>query len=272
MRFRILGTTGTGLAVIGCRTQGRGMVLARSSKMHIPLSDPVWTRLYGPYGVQDVAGDIGRLLVDWDKTVADELFWERLHHQETLYPVTYAALPWLREVVRQKPEARREVLLFLSWMAFCAIGPEQRPSERFVGLSSNLAAHHSKWLSKEIWLTEADLPVLQALGDWMESELPRIAEDCLAELKGEASRGDVAYLAVGPLAIWGGREAAIAVEMANDGHSVEVIREELELNDVDRSALSRLVASLSDEQVWLREFAYDLAGIEPRAEQDDLQL
>lgn len=59
----------------------------------IPLDDPVWGVLYGPYGVEDVPGALRRLSEGWDTAVAEDLFWERLHHQETLYPVTYAALP-----------------------------------------------------------------------------------------------------------------------------------------------------------------------------------
>ncbi|MGL4236860.1 hypothetical protein [Tabrizicola sp.] len=66
--------------------------------MLIRLSDPIWSRLYGPCGNFDVTGHIGRLLNGWNKAIADELFGDRLHHQESFYPVTYASIPWLRLV------------------------------------------------------------------------------------------------------------------------------------------------------------------------------
>lgn len=240
--------------------------------MLVPLSDPIWTRLYGPYGVQDVAGQLGRLSTSWDKAVADDLFWERLHHQESLYPATYAALPWLRVIARQGSEARREVLLFLSWVAFCAIGHDRRSSERFAGLSLDLAAHQQSWLSQDAWLTEADMPVLKALEGWTEAELPAIAEDCIAEMEGEPNRAAATYLAVGPLAIWGGHGAARALDWFKDGEDIDVIREKVDLGNADFDVLHRLAAVLAGRHGWLRDFALLLDEREPRPEQDELPL
>jgi hypothetical protein len=240
--------------------------------MQIALHDPIWSRLYGPYGVQDVKGALDRLSASWDKSVADHLFWERLHHQETLYPVTYAALPWLRQIALQHPEARRDILLFLSWVAFCAVDAERLGPDQFSGLSLDLGMHRQTWLPQEIWLTAADLPVLSALDDWMKSDLPRIIDDCLGEMRGECDRSTATYLAVGPLAIWGGREAARAVVMWNDGEKVDVIREELDLSDADFLALHRLVTMLSGAQGWLRDFADQLDGREPGHRQADVPL
>lgn len=203
--------------------------------MLIPLADPIWARLYGPYGVQDVAGDLVSLSVSWDSALADQLFWERLHHQETLYPVTYAALPWLREIARRDPRARQDVLAFLSWVVYCALYPSEG-REPLAGLSLDLADHRLKWLPVQNWLTETDLPVLRGLGVWAEAEFPRIAEDCIATMTGEEDRRRVSNLAWAPLSTWTAFTAARALQMFTEGEEIASIRSESDLNDPDFTA------------------------------------
>jgi hypothetical protein len=237
--------------------------------MLIPLSDPIWSRLYGPYGLQDVAGDLGNLSVSWDREVADHLFWERLHHQETLYPVTYAALPWLRDIARRDPRARRDVLLFLSWIVYCALYPGEGRGP-LAGLSIDLADHRLKRLPVQNWLTEADLPVLRGLSDWAEAEFPLIAEDCIAAMTGEEDRRRVSNLAWAPLSKWTAFTAARALEMFTEDEEIAYIRSELDLNDPDFTALHRLAVVAGHS--WLRDFAFRLDGREQRHEQDELPL
>jgi hypothetical protein len=144
--------------------------------------------------------------------------------------------------------------------------------DRFAGPSLDPDRHHFTWLSKDVWLTEADVPVLQALEHWMAAELPRIVADCVAEMKGGCDPLTATQLAAGPLAIWGGRGAAVAVEMWKNGEGLDFIREALALSDADVLALHRLVTELSGAQGWLRDFALQLDGREPRPEKDELPL
>ena len=82
--------------------------------MKISLDDPIWGRLYGPYGVEPVPEILAKLLEGWDEELANDLFWNKLYHQETLYPVTYAAVPWLWQITQDQERARTEVLVFLA--------------------------------------------------------------------------------------------------------------------------------------------------------------
>lgn len=237
--------------------------------MLIPLTDPIWLRLYGPYGVQDVAGDLERLSVAWDREVADRLFWERLHHQESLYPATCAALPWLREIACRDSSARQHVLIFLSWVVYCALYPDEGQG-RLAGLSLDLAVHQEKWLPSENWLSAADMPVLRALGDWAETEFTRIAKDCIAAITIEENRRLVSHLAWAPLSTWGAFTAARALEMFTEREKIGFISDALDLRDADYIALHRLavVSGLG----WLRDLAFLLDGREQRPEQDELPL
>jgi hypothetical protein len=61
----------------------------------IAFADNIWSRLYGPYGNRSVELQLRMLSEKWDNAVAKELFWEELHHQDDIYPATFAALPWL---------------------------------------------------------------------------------------------------------------------------------------------------------------------------------
>lgn len=82
--------------------------------MKIALDDPVWNRLHSAYGVQDVAGPLRKLHDNWDSALANDLFWNKLHHQDTLYPATYAALPWLWPLVGKHAGARSALLGFFA--------------------------------------------------------------------------------------------------------------------------------------------------------------
>ncbi|ASA19445.1 hypothetical protein [Paenibacillus donghaensis] len=65
----------------------------------LELDSPVWSRLHGPFGS---AGPVPELLKQLGHSyiaeVKDELYWEHLFHQNTLYPATYAAFPYLAEI------------------------------------------------------------------------------------------------------------------------------------------------------------------------------
>src|SRR5262249_46234788 len=80
----------------------------------------------------------------WDDEEAHSLFGDHLCHQETCYGATYAAVPHLLEIAQ--PEAnrhqRREIALFLGFVALCAFRtqqPDGEPGEaRLQGLPSTL--------------------------------------------------------------------------------------------------------------------------------------
>ncbi len=169
--------------------------------MLIPPDDPIWQRLYGPYGAKEVVTFLQQLDDVWDEALAHDLFWGLLHHQEDLYPVTYAALPWLWRMAERREDGRVETLQFLSWVIYCAMQPDGIIARgRYRGLSTDPAAHHHPWLTEAERLSPDDRPVLAALEQWFSDTAGSIAAASLAAVP----KGDkflAGYLTVGPAAL-----------------------------------------------------------------------
>jgi hypothetical protein len=179
--------------------------------MLIALDDPIWGRLYGPYGVEEVAPPLARLDAGWDADLAKDLFWERLHHQETRCPVTYAALPWLWRFAQRGDAGRAEYLLFLSWVLYCATAESE---EKYRGLTLAPEAHRKAWLDPAVWLTGEDMARLAEIEAWLTETEPAIVEACLDALKEDET---AVHFAIGPVARLGGQELAWSLQMWADG-------------------------------------------------------
>ena len=114
--------------------------------MLLALNDPIWERLYGPSGTKNVSSFIARLLEEWDEALARELYWDWLQHQDTLYPVTYAALPYLWQISARENHGEVETLQFFSQVLVCAFSG---PAEALNGLSLNIPDHHHPWIPEK---------------------------------------------------------------------------------------------------------------------------
>ncbi|EEA92819.1 hypothetical protein [Pseudovibrio sp. JE062] len=194
--------------------------------MRILLSHPIWKRLYGPYGVTNVSSALEQLLHEWDDNLAISLFWEELHHQGDLYPITYAALPWLWHATQELPSRSVEALFFFSCVLKCAAyadasfeGKENYSGE-LRGLSLCQKDHAHPWLSDELRLTVEDLEILNALKGWFEQTAPIIAEACLASCEGR-KQSEVAALISGPVVWKGSTHLADAIQLWGDGETFE---------------------------------------------------
>ncbi|QDS34273.1 hypothetical protein [Brevibacillus brevis] len=65
----------------------------------LDLASPVWGMLQGPYGLSDrIPALIQHIQHDYFSDEKEELYWELLYHQNTIYPCTYAAVPYLVEI------------------------------------------------------------------------------------------------------------------------------------------------------------------------------
>ena len=146
--------------------------------MLLSLSEPIWKRLYGPYGVEDVAGVLRKLDELWDDDLASELFWEKLHHQDDLYPVTFAALPWLWQIHPKASKGTLDALLFFSHLLNCAIRPGgtgcdgKSPRGQYRGLSLVVTDHAHSWIDGSDRLRDADMEVLKSLDSWLSENAP----------------------------------------------------------------------------------------------------
>ena len=146
--------------------------------MLIPLSDPILSRLYGPYGVQDVPGILGQLAQHWQADLARTLYWDRLFHQDDLYPVTFAALPWLWQFVARRDPPDRDALIFFSRVLLYAGRPDAGQG-KYQGLSLAVSDHAQPWLPDEIRLRPDDMPVLAQLEAWFDQNAEAISAACL---------------------------------------------------------------------------------------------
>lgn len=154
--------------------------------MKIALDDPVWNRLHSAYGVQDVAGPLRKLHDDWDSALANDLFWNNLHHQETLYPATYVALPWLWPLVDKHAESRSDLLAFFAHVVACTrwahgddVRKEQSTGVRVfpsddgcAGIGTDASQH----------LSDADSLLVTEAEDWFRQMVPQMTAAFVAAM------------------------------------------------------------------------------------------
>ncbi|WP_421701388.1 hypothetical protein [Aliiroseovarius sp.] len=192
--------------------------------MKIALDDPIWGRLYGPHGVEPVPDILEKLLEGWDEELANDLFWNKLYHQEDLYPVTYAALPWLWDVQKQHPEARAYVLGALSIFVHAMFYPPQwsktaRSCPPFPGLSLQVEDHHWDWLKPEEHLSQSDVQILAKLEGWLSARLDHMIATILTNAPNleEKFAGD---MLTGPACMMGAIQLSRDVEASILGGNV----------------------------------------------------
>lgn len=78
----------------------------------LDLASPVWQQLHGPFGPAGaVPGLLQQLQNEYATEVKDELYWEQLFHQDSIYSSTYAAMPYLSELARKSddPEVKMDI-------------------------------------------------------------------------------------------------------------------------------------------------------------------
>ncbi|MBT2291548.1 hypothetical protein J7E73_20960 [Paenibacillus albidus] len=87
----------------------------------LDLSSPVWQQLQGPFGsAKAVPGLLKQLQADYAADVKDELYWEQLYHQDTIYSSTYAALPYLSELASQADDPKVKLDIYATCGTFVA--------------------------------------------------------------------------------------------------------------------------------------------------------
>jgi len=223
----------------------------------IPLDSPLWSRLYGPYGVNDVPAILAQLQAHWDIAVATDLFWEKLHHQETLYPVTYAALPWIWKLRPKSGDEALKTLQFLSWAIYCALrnstGVANASDLHLVGLSQDLRDHQHTWLKPDERLRSEDMA---ALADLKVDFLTTMSTICVAceVAASDTNDSDAAYLLVGPSMSKGAPGLAFAMTLFADGEDFDAIDEEAPAADDPSSIAADIAATLGPKASALRDF------------------
>lgn len=206
----------------------------------LPLDHPLWEKLYGPYGVENVSDILNGLLSNWDPEIAKDLFWEKLHHQETLYPVTYAAACWLNEIALKHSQSRTAIATFLGWVVYCGMRPRladefMQKSGMLLGLPTDLVELQHPWIPAPQKLLEPNLADIKKIETNFMVLVPKIKELIAKQLQMVSGEGqDVSYLAAGLAAIVGDfklagdlsrfydREGATFCENCNNWHDYQL--------------------------------------------------
>ena len=214
--------------------------------MKIPLNDPIWSRVYGPYGVQNVNKDLANLMEKWDSKLADDLYFEKLHHQDDLYPVTYAALPWLWDMRNASGSYKIDLLCFISHAISCAT-MERLPSVpdgKFWGLTPDRSTH-SEFQTK-----------LLALENWFETNVQNMANTCVDAIPA-ADKGAAFYLCSGFLNIRQAENLSLALGLWHSEEKMSDILEEAPPKATDVGHVHALLARLNGSSTALTEFLSD---------------
>ncbi|MFC6648285.1 hypothetical protein [Paenibacillus rhizoplanae] len=139
----------------------------------LDLSSPVWQQLHGPFGsAEAVPGLLQQLQKDYTAEIKDELYWEHLFHQDTIYSSTYASLPYLSELARQSNDPEVKLDIYVTCGIFVAnqqtVNSGQLPAE---------FAHQNPPLAEELvrGIYTAYLIAVEHLGELSE-EIFRYAE------------------------------------------------------------------------------------------------
>ncbi|MBG6148648.1 hypothetical protein IWQ51_006815 [Labrenzia sp. EL_142] len=220
--------------------------------MKLALEDQVWKRLYGPYGNRSVNTLLTQLSTRWDTALAKELFWEELHHQDDIYPVTFAALPWLSDISPPDGEGFEETQLFLSHVIRCANLSDgtgydgSGPRRKYRGLSNRISDHHLSWIPEDEWLRDEDQPVLLGLEDWFSENCASLAEMCLVLVSTDLSVA--AYALEGFATLKGSERVAFSVQMLADGEDMQFIHKELGDYDTNDSHVVGLLYPLIQQR------------------------
>ncbi|WP_270726814.1 hypothetical protein [Shimia sp. Alg240-R146] len=184
--------------------------------MTIPLNHPIWPNLYGPYDREDISPILSQLSQAWDQDLADDLYWEKLHHQDTLYPVTFAALPILWQI------APRDVanLNFFAHILRCTAHGIERAYE------------HGRYYPDPSLEDGAQQALLTAQEQWWVGNKHAIAEACLNALPLAQNDAQLTYLLCAPCAT---RDAGTLA------HLMDMIGQDYGDDDIDE-AITQITA------------------------------
>ena len=180
----------------------------------------LWRRLPGPYGPDDVSGELFDLLANWDEGRAENFYLDRITHQVSTYPVTWAAFPWLWTSAR----SRRSALLLTSELVTngyrldcdCGAGP----GFRFGSLPCDLARFEAECAraggASDYWghLRPEDGPALRRIEATCRALLPAVDAACIAVVADLADFGDIEMALVGPFALRGLFDVDLGLEAA----------------------------------------------------------
>lgn len=143
----------------------------------LQLNSELWGKLTGPYeSSEQVPELLERLMLDFDKEVFEELFQEHLYHQNTIYTVTYAAVPYLAKLAlaSKNREVRHEIYVTCGIIESCH---DKTRSEPYPSDWTELAAEAGTEVCAEMYQS-----YLKAI-----TELASLVPEMLAYAKQEIS-------------------------------------------------------------------------------------
>jgi len=128
-----------------------------------PFDHPAWEIAQDALGVSPARDLLAKLVQEWDDDVADNLFYDRLCHQERLFPASFLALPHVVALAETLSGRSLESLALFAGLVVL----HAREQPRFGG--------HSLHESEEWWQSEP----FQDVEAVFEKLLPEIGKVCL---------------------------------------------------------------------------------------------
>ncbi|NHM21092.1 hypothetical protein [Tritonibacter mobilis] len=228
--------------------------------MQLSLDDPLWDHLPGASGVEDVRGPLSSLLEQWDPELCNTLLWDRLYHQESLYPATWAALPWLWQIAGRHADAVAPLFdFFAHLLALAKRAPASYCAYEGLPLSgADLGHWHVS--TPPAMIPPADA-LFEALVVWIEPWAVQVCRALNTLIEG-ADRAQAAHYLRG-ITAWVHPEHESferALGFLSDGWSIEEMLETLEADeDVPFHMSAREISFASQEAARLQELCPDLA-------------
>lgn len=132
----------------------------------LTLDDRAWQFLSGPYGIDENLPDaIAELKAGYSKELLDDIIWERIYHQNTLYENTFAAIPHLLELAANGTDAEAQADILCSLAVLIAEDaneptPDTIPAE--YADNADLAPEQVRGIYNDYLKALAQLPALCA--------------------------------------------------------------------------------------------------------------
>ena len=213
----------------------------------IPFSDPIWDHLSGAYGTGSSSDSLRALCEHWDQEKANALFWDELYHQGSLYPFTYAALPYLWEAAPRNLDN----LYFFSTVVAAAYADGDTSSgkppcaRKLNGLPLVGGADTHSDCPQESRLVGLGKSILSNLQNWFVSHAEEMAMSAYTSIEPSHTRHEAAYLSEGYCTLKGCPKANWFLQMLADECSDGELEEALaEMEEPDLEMLLKLAADL----------------------------
>lgn len=174
----------------------------------LPLDHPLWEKLYGPYGGKHVAAILGDLLANKITDTGQDFCFEMVPAFPHLFPLTYAAAPWMFEFATKIRPPYLFGMIKLATLVQLGTGPDRfneatnsrQKTGKFLGLPTSLPELHQSCTPNSLRIDENDLAAILRIEAGFSDLIIKIREALTLELRGEDPKYSEVFLYASGLA------------------------------------------------------------------------